>query len=500
MRIRPLALSARDVFVRHPVPDQRPIPLCVDLDETLIRTDILWESVIQLWRSPVVALRALLALMLHGKAAFKAVLAEAVTIDPATLPYRDDVLEFVRLQHAKGQDVVLATATHRIVAQRVADHLGVFCRVFATEGGVNLSGVHKRAALEAAYGKRGFDYVGDNQKDLPVLSVAREALLVDPSRSLLRKASAVGNVSRVFSENRSAARVVARALRLHQWAKNILLAVPLLAAHMVSDLQAWISIAIAYLGFSLVASATYLVNDLVDLQSDRVHAQKRFRPLASGRLTIRTGVILAITLGFLGIVLSTAFLPSGFVAYLVAYVALTLGYSFDLKRRMLVDVLALAVLYTLRILAGGAAIGVVVSEWLSMFSLFIFLSLAFLKRAIELKGSTGGAQVSGRGYFPVDLETVRVIGVSSGLMSVLVLSLYVSSPAVSQLYRSPQMLWFMCPLLIYWIARIWFLAARGEVHQDPVVFALLDWRSYVVGACGLAAAFLAKTGVPGLLS
>jgi 4-hydroxybenzoate polyprenyltransferase/phosphoserine phosphatase len=478
--------------------DEPPVPLVVDLDGTLIRTDVLWESVVQLWRRPGVAVRALLALLLRGKAGFKTVLAGEITIDPATLPYREDVLEFVRSQHEIGRDVILATATHRIMAQRVADHLGMFCRVFATEDGVNLSGDHKRAALESSYGRRGFDYVGDDQKDLTILSAARKALLVDPSQSLLKRASAAGNVLRVFSENRSAVEIIARALRLPQWAKNVLLAVPLLTAHMVSNLEAWISVGIAFLGFSLVASATYLVNDLVDLQSDRIHAQKRFRPLASGRLAIRTALILAVALGSLGFVLSIVFLPSAFLAYLIAYTVLTLAYSFDLKRRLLVDALALAALYTLRILAGGAAIGVVVSEWLLMFALFIFISLAFLKRAVELQASEAGGRLSGRSYSPVDLETIRVIGMSSGLCSVLVLSLYINSPAVSQLYRSPQILWLMCPLLIYWISRMWFLAARGQVTQDPVVFTLLDWRSYIVGACSLLIVSFATLGPAGM--
>lgn len=461
---------------------------------TLVRTDILWESVVQLWRSPAVAVRAMLALLLRGKAAFKTVLAERITIDPATLPYREDVLKFVRSQHSIGRDVILATATHRIVAQRVADHLGVFSRVFATEGGINLSGAHKRDALESQYGRHGFDYVGDDQKDLAIFSAARAALLVSPSRSLLRQASSGGNVSRVFSESPSSVKVIARALRLHQWTKNVLLAVPLLAAHLVLNLEAWLNVIIAFFGFSLVASASYLINDLVDLQSDRVHPNKRFRPLASGDLGIPAVLVLASALALLGFSLSAVYLPSEFVAYLFAYVVLTLAYSFGLKRRLLVDVMTLAVLYTLRILAGGAAIGVVVSEWLLMFSLFIFISLAFLKRVVEVKGAENGARVSGRGYSLVDLETIRIVGVSSGLMSVLVLSLYISSSAVSQLYQSPQILWLMCPLLIYWIARIWFLAARGEVHHDPVVFALFDWRSHVVGACGLVIIFLATVG------
>jgi 4-hydroxybenzoate polyprenyltransferase/phosphoserine phosphatase len=480
--------------------EQSRVPLCVDLDGTLLRTDVLWESVIQLWRRPLVAWRAILALVMHGKAAFKSVLAYEIAIDPATLPYRDEVLNFVRQEHATGRDVVLVTATHRVVAQSVADHVRVFCRVFATEEGVNLSHVQKQARLVAAYGARGFDYIGDHAKDLPALAAARNAMLVAPSRALLEKASASANLSRVFSGKPVDLRVLAKALRLHQWSKNILLAVPLLAAHRISDLQGWISVAIAFCGFGFVASATYLINDLVDLRSDRTHASKRFRPLASGELAIPAALALAIALGVLGFVVSVAFLPGAFVAYLALYVVLTLGYSLDLKRRLLIDVLALALLYTLRVLAGGAAVTVVVSEWLSMFCLFMFLSLAFLKRAIELQGAQGTARISGRGYMPTDLETVRILGVSSGLLSVLVLALYAASPAVSQLYRSPHVLWLICPLLIYWIARIWFLAAREEVHHDPLVFALLDWRSYVLGACALAAVLVARIGVPALAS
>lgn len=466
-------------------------PLCVDLDGTLIRTDILWESIVRLWRNPVSLLRALLALLLHGKAAFKTVLAEAVAINPAALPYREAVLEFARAQHHAGCTVVLATATHRQVAQDIADHLGIFSRVFATENGVNLSGARKREALEAAYGNRGFDYIGDSHKDLPVFAAARHALLIAPSRALLSKTSALTEVSRIFSEPGLDMKVIARALRLHQWAKNALLAVPLLSAHLLLNVGAWIDVALAFLAFGLVASSTYLINDLLDLQSDRLHARKRFRPLASGTLSIPAGLLLVVISASMGFFLAWTFLPSGFIFYLLAYVALTLGYSFYLKRRLVLDVLTLAVLYTLRILAGGVAIGVVVSEWLLMFSLFIFLSLAFLKRAIELMGMEGGGRVSGRGYSRDDLDIVRTIGVSSGLISVLVLSLYISSPAVSQLYRAPHLLWLLCPLVVYWITRIWFLAARGEVDHDPVVFALFDWRSYVIGACGMAIALLA---------
>jgi len=475
---------------------QPQVPLCVDLDDTLICTDALWESVIQLWRRPILGVRVTFALLSGGKAGMKAALAENMDLDPATLPYRESVLTYLREQRTAGRTLVLATATHSRWAQRISDHLGLFSRVFATDSRTNLSSTRKRDALVSAYGDKGFDYIGDHLKDLPIFSAAREALLVNPSPSLLAQASAAGNVSRVFVEDGLTVKVVAKALRLHQWSKNLLLAVPLLSAHLVFNPDAWLSIAIAFFGFGLVASATYLFNDLLDLGADRLHAKKRFRPLASGRMRISTGVTLAVLSGACGFGITCLALPPQFLFYLLVYVALTLAYSINLKRRLLVDVLALALLYTLRILAGGAAIGVPVSEWLLMFSLFIFLSLAFLKRAVELQSSGSNEKITGRGYSSIDLETVRSIGASSGLVSAMVLALYINSEAVTALYRAPKMLWLLCPLLIYWISRIWFLAARGEVHHDPVVFALLDWRSYVVGACGVIILSLATVGMP----
>jgi 4-hydroxybenzoate polyprenyltransferase/phosphoserine phosphatase len=469
------------------------VPLCVDLDGTLIRSDTLWESVVQLWRRPATLARALLALACGGKAAFKAVVAAGIDLEPAHLPYREEVLAFVKAQRDLGREVVLATAAHRTVAERVAAHLGMFSRVLATDGKVNLSGVSKRAALESCYGARGFDYIGDDLKDVPIFASAREALLVEPSAALLRRARAQASVSRVFSESRGSLAAAAHALRLHQWAKNVLLAVPLLTAH-VTEAGPWVSILLAFLAFGCVASATYLVNDLVDLGADRAHPRKRYRALASGRLSIQAALALAAGLAASGLGLSVAVLPGGFSAYLILYTVLTLAYSLDLKRRLLVDALALSVLYTLRILAGGAAVGVAVSEWLLIFSLFIFVSLAFLKRFVELDGAGKGHRAAGRGYYASDLETIRVVGVCAGLLSVLVLALYVSSPNVTRLYRAPELLWFMCPLLIYWVARMWFLAARGQVHHDPVVFALIDWRSYVVGALAVAVGLLATAG------
>jgi 4-hydroxybenzoate polyprenyltransferase/phosphoserine phosphatase len=456
------------------------VPLCVDLDGTLILTDVLWESATQLIYNPYAAIRATWALRL-GKAAMKGVLAKAIQIDPSNLPYREDLLTYLRAQYTEGRRIILVTATHQIIAQRMADFLGIFSGVKASEGQLNLGGKNKRDVLVSSYGEGGFDYIGDHNKDLVIFSSARLALLADPSDSLKQKAAQVAKIDKIFERQRNWFKIILRALRVHQWAKNSLLGVSLITAHRVLELGAWMNLLLAFICFSLLASATYLVNDLHDLSLDRKHQTKRFRPLASGDLPIPVGLGLVMLLMSISFALTVAFLPRLFLVSLIIYTFLTLAYSFDLKRRLIVDVLALAMLYTLRIIAGAAAIDVNLSAWLLMFSLFFFVSLALLKRSIELEDISDG-KIPGRGYMPSDAEVIVHIGSTSGLLSVLVLALYINSPAVTKLYQTPQALWMLCPLLIYWITRIWFLAKRGWVHHDPIVFALMDVRSYVVAA------------------
>ena len=457
------------------------VPLCVDLDGTLILSDVLWESIVKVWSKPSAGLRAAWALR-NGKAAMKSVLAEEITVDPSALPYREDLLAYLRLQQEEGRRLVLVTATHISIAQRVADFLGIFSDVMATDEQINLGGERKRHALVAAFGEKGFDYIGDHPKDVAIFSSARLSLLADPSDRLKQKAGKVGKVDKVFEHKRRWIKVIPRALRVHQWAKNALLGVPMITAHMVLDVHAWINLVLAFVSFSLLASATYIVNDLHDLAVDRKHPHKRYRPLASGDLPIPAGIGLSIILSIVSFWLTLTFLPRMFTVFLVIYTILTLAYSFDLKRRLIVDALTLAILYTIRIIAGAIAINVVLSEWLLMFSLFFFVSLALMKRAIELDEVLDGKKIPGRGYFPTDLDIIRSIGPTSGLISVLVLGLYINSPAVSKLYQTPQMLWLLTPLMIYWITRIWFLANRKQVNHDPIVFAIMDYRSYVV-AC-----------------
>jgi 4-hydroxybenzoate polyprenyltransferase/phosphoserine phosphatase len=473
------------------------VPLCVDLDGTLILSDVLWESIVQLWKKPLAGVQAAWALRL-GKAAMKDLLAKAIPIDPAALPYREDLLAYLTEQRQAGRRIILVTATHHDIAQRVAEHIGLFDDVMATEGGQNLGGGNKRDALVARYGERGFDYIGDHDKDLAIFSASRLSLLADPSSKLKAKAEEVSKVDKIFYFERNWLKVILKALRVHQWAKNALLGVPLITAHQIFDWASWINLILAFISFSLLASATYMVNDLHDLALDRKHTKKRFRPLASGALPIPSGLVLAAALVIVSLGLTVSFLPRLFFVFLITYTLLTLAYSFDLKRRLIVDALTLSILYTLRIIAGAAAINVSLTEWLLMFSLFFFVSLALLKRYIELEGINEG-KIPGRGYMPTDIEVVLSIGPTMGLMSVLVLALYINSPAVTILYKTPQALWLLCLVLIYWITRIWFLAKRGWVHHDPIVFALMDFRSYVVAVISGIILLLASLNLQGML-
>ncbi len=472
------------------------VPLVVDLDGTLIKSDVLWESLMLLMRDRPWALIRALRWLSGGKASFKAKLVAEVALDPAALPYRDDVLAFVHAARGEGRRVVLATATHQAVADLVAGHLGVFDEVLGTEGQTNLGGATKRHALEQRYGNKGFDYMGDHRRDIPIFAGARSAHLVGASSSVEQAARTHGNVDRVFPRARGGPLLWLRAMRIHQWVKNALLFLPLTLAHRLTDFHDLLRVSIAFVAFGLVASSTYQINDLRDLAADRRHARKRTRALASGDLSIPAGLTLAAVAFVSGFAVALAWLPAAFAGILAGYTVLTLVYSFELKRRLLVDIIALALLYTLRIVAGGAAAGVVVSEWLLAFSLFFFTNLAFLKRYIELRQMlpTAGGKVAGRGYVDTDANMIRSVGPSTGTAAVLVMALYINGAQVQKLYPAAFWLWLIVPILIYWNMRVWFLAERGEVDHDPVVFALRDRVTWAATAAVAVIAVLATIG------
>ena len=463
------------------------IPLILDLDGTIVRTDTLIEALLRLLAAHPLLFLSLLPSLLHSRAAFKRRIAEAARLDPATLVYNEDVVALAQKARAAGRPVFLATASDRAVADAVAGHLGLFDGVFASESNVNLKGEAKAARLVASFGEAGFDYAGDAEVDRAVWRKARRAIMVLPSARLARQveaecpdAVAIGRRPGVFAQ----LRVVARAMRMHQWAKNILIFVPVLAAHQATALTELCALT-AFAAFSLCASSVYLLNDLVDLPHDRLHPSKRKRPFASGALPLSLApLLIALTLG--GGLLLAAFLPVDFLLMLLVYCVCTVSYSFFLKRQMVADVLMLAALYTIRVFAGAAATSISVSPWLLAFSMFLFFSLAVVKRQSELTLNlrAGRGEVSGRGYLLEDLSLLHSMATSSGYMAVLVMALYINSTDVLALYHNPKALWLLCPVLLFWISRVLMLSHRGQMNDDPMVFALTDRISLLTGAFG----------------
>lgn len=466
--------------------------LFVDLDGTLIRTDLLHEAALTLFKeSPSGFLRALLRLF-HGRAAFKRAVSEAVTPDVRQLPFRKDVSEFIIEQRQRGRKVVLATAADSAWAQSIADEVGVFDGILASDGVRNLKGREKLNAIRAYCGQHGyteFDYLGDSHVDLPIWREAHGACMVAPSGRLLRKVQEFAEPAAIIGVRNAATRSVLSALRPQQWVKNVLLFVPLATSHKVGHFSLSVAAAIAFLCFCLCASAVYVLNDLADVSDDRCHPAKQTRPFASGALPASWGLFLAGGLLTLAFVASVAALPIGFSGVLAGYFVATCAYSILAKRIAMLDVLVLAGLYVIRIFAGGVATGIVVSEWLMAFSMFLFVSLAFVKRYAELERLLRNKQhvANGRGYRVADIGLIESMGPASGYLAVLVLALYVNGEQVKSLYRNPWLLWMICPILMYWISRVWIKAKRGELSEDPVVFAFQDRVSLCLGtvAAGL---------------
>jgi 4-hydroxybenzoate polyprenyltransferase len=470
------------------------LPLVVDLDGSLIKSDVLLESAtIFLIQNPLNLIR-LFSWGLRGRATLKQELASRVPIEAELLPYNPEILDFLHGMASSGRRIVLATASNHIPAQAVADHLGIFTEVVASDAVTNLKSSAKAAALVQRFGVRGFDYLGNDEADFAVWDVAAHSYVVSESSRIRARAGHGSPTVRVFPSGRSVLPLPAlvRAMRPHQWVKNLLILLPLLTSHQLGNLAAVISALVAFVVFSLAASSVYLLNDLSDISSDRRHQVKRTRPFAAGTVGLTWGWFSWPILLGVAFALATAALPPNFVLALLAYSILTIAYSFGLKRVVIVDVVTLAGLYTLRVLAGAAAIGVDLSFWTLAFSLFFFLSLALVKRFSELKAARAqehSGAISGRGYFHEDLEVVASLGAASGLASALVMALYVNDENTAVLYNSPAWLWLAVPLMIFWISRVWLITHRGLMHHDPIVFAIRDKTSYAVVA-GFAVAFI----------
>ena len=463
-------------------PDEK-IPLCVDLDGTLLRSDSLMETFcLLLKQKPFAALRAPFWLA-GGRANLKRQIVERVQLNVSAWPLHPGLLDFLRAEKNRGRKLVLATAADQHIATAIQSRLNLFDEIIASDGQTNLAGKTKTDALIQKFGEKRFDYAGNSFTDLPVWAAANAAIVVSADKNLAARAAAVTKVAQVFTAPAPSLKDRAKALRVHQWSKNLLLLIPLMGAHKWMEPAKLIPVLIGIAVFSIGASSVYLLNDLLDLEADRHHHSKKFRPFASGKIPLLSGLLLAPLLLAVAVALSFL-LGKTFAAVFGIYYLLTLLYSLRLKQVELLDVLVLAGLYGIRVLAGGVAADVPVSDWLLMFSLFAFLSLAFAKRFTELRLLRGqsDAKVKGRAYISGDTELVSSMGVGSGYLSVLVLAMYITHPSVTALYHQPQVLWLACPVLFYWISRVWLLAHRGHLNDDPILFALRDKQSWLVAA------------------
>jgi 4-hydroxybenzoate polyprenyltransferase len=468
------------------------VPLCVDLDGTLLRTDMLWEGFVRLLRRNPLYLFAVLAWWCRGRACLKQQIARRVEVPVASLPHSESFLSFLRAEHAAGRPLYLVTASDAAPAARIATHVGLFSGVLASDGQTNLRGAAKGRKLAERFGKGGFNYAGNSSVDLGVWPHAREAIVVNGSPSLVRRAGSVTKLGPTFDCAPAHFTALVKALRPHQWIKNLIVFVPILTAHRLLDPATMLAGIWAAVAFSLCSSAVYMLNDLLDLDADRAHPTRRLRPFASGALPLPVGLTLVPLLFAAGLGLGVAH-SLNLLVVLAIYAGLTLAYSWRLKQVALLDVFLLASFYTLRLIAGHEATGIVYSVWLLVFAMFVFLSLALVKRFCELQGLRARKETdaAGRGYVANDLELVATLGTSSGWLAALVLALYVNSPEVRVLYAHPMVLLLVCPLLLFWVSRVWLIAHRGAMHDDPVVFAIKDWVSYCVGGLTLLVLWLA---------
>lgn len=454
--------------------------LVCDLDGTLIKTDMLFESVFMLIKKNPIYILVLPFWIVKGKAYLKSEIDKIVKINPQVLPYNKDVINFLNAKKINGDKLVLATASNQNIADKIADYLGIFDEVYGSSNDFNLKSKNKRHFLNEKYGKQNYSYIGDSSADIPVWEDAKYAYLVNNGLSNKHK---IDNLKEeIGAKPKSTLKLVVKEIRVYQWVKNLLLFIPALMAHK-TNLDIYLTLFISFISFSLLASSVYVLNDLLDLDSDRQHPRKKNRPFASGNLSLLYGFILLPILIIVSFGLSIIYLPNEFTLTLLIYYIITNLYSFKLKRLELLDIITLGSLYTIRIISGGFAVDVKISPWLLAFSMFMFISLALLKRYTELLTmlKENKLTASGRGYHVEDIDIIRSFGTASAYLSILVYALYAYSEQVQVLYSKPIIMWVVAVLLLYWITRLWFLAHRGQMTDDPIVFTGKDYVSWIIG-------------------
>ncbi len=462
-------------------PSEAKRPLVVDLDGTLLQSDSLMESMCAVVRRRFSDLFRMPFWLLKGLAYFKERVYARNDSDISRLPFNPEVLEALKNEHRQGRKLILATGAHQDFAQKIADYLGLFSETYGTQHDLNLTGSQKARRLIERFGVKGFDYAGNSRVDKAVWRQAGSAWLVSHSEAFSREVKAVIEVDKEFRFGPANFRVYRKALRMHQWAKNLLIFLPTLLSHRYFDAFSWSLCVLAFFSFSSIASSVYLLNDLLDIEADRRHPDNRKRPFAAGTLPISSGWGLAPLLLLFGLGIGL-YISLNYFFVVLGYFVMTCLYSVKLKQVPLADIIVLAILYTWRVLAGGVATETVITEWFLTFALFFFLSLALLKRCSELILMEQNQQKKNkrRGYMVSDLPLLLSFGVASGYLSVLVLALYLNDARVSIQLRYPEALWTLCPILLYWLSRLWLMAYRGLMTTDPLVFALRDRTSYVI--------------------
>lgn len=467
----------------------REVPLAVDLDGTLISTDLIEESLLRyILERPWRVFMVIWYWLVKGRAFLKQEVAKKIKIDVTLLPYRTEVLEYLNEEKKSGRKLLLVSGSEQVLVSAVAAHCRIFDEAKGSDGVTNCIGSAKADWLQSQFGDAGYDYVGNSRVDLRVWKRARSAIVVSSNPTL---GSELPNVIKRIEVTRHSTFTLIRAMRVYQWVKALLVFIPLIAAHQIFNVEALVSAILAFFSFCTISSFTYILNDLVDVESDRANHNKKSRPFAAGEIRPFYGIALALVLLIISVLIA-ANISLVFLFLVLSYALGTLCYSLFAKSWVIADIVLLAGFYTIRILAGGVACNITVSKWLLLFSVFFFLGLACIKRFCEL-ASISSTAISRRDYRKEDQPLIRVMGVCSGFIAVLVVALWANSVEAETIYPSPQFLWLLCPIFLFWIGRVWIFAERGILHHDPVMFALRDRVTYLVGGCAAILAYLATT-------
>lgn len=475
---------------KHPETGMSSSALVVDLDDTLIHGDTLWESLAALASTNIFAALLTCLSLFRGRAAFKEAIAKRVSTNLSDVKVNQPLLSFLQ-EEAQHRPVVLATAANKNIAKNIADELGVFSDVIGSDPDNNMKGARKLVAIKDLLNSKGlthFDYIGDSKADRAIWSEADHVYVVAPTPQAAQKAAGEHKVDQYFEAPHAKPSDILRAMRPHQWAKNVLIILPLFLSHQFLDISKITTALTAFFAFSFCASATYIWNDILDIRSDRVHPRKKNRPFAAGLISIPHGLAISFLLLAISFGVTALTLPPVVLLLLAGYIGITLTYSLYFKEKLLVDAMTLGLLYSYRIVIGAAAASIVLSDWLIAFSTFFFFGLALVKRYTEVASKTVSStsgKIAGRGYYAGDREVIGVLGVASSFISILIMALYIRSPEIIELYTRPQILWVVCVVLMYWLSRIWVLAHRSHMPDDPIVFALKDKNSMLAGIiCG----------------